>query len=315
MRLLKLPLPTCVNVIVVFALPTLVVTLVHAQAMTTDGKVRHARNLPELTASFEFTFDGILTEEEKAVVNYRDPKGMRETQPELYDKISQNVQRWTEDWIEYATEKLETVPEERVERARRSAEKIDGLLSDYFAKQEWPYRKLRVVYLPQRLLYDERNRGWKMLGVFIPFYPDVFFSTVDPFAPLELILVHESLHYNADNGSYGTPLLEGITDVGARHLIAKYGLLTRTTLRGTKTYVRERTLVELICARLAEETGSTEGEALETVLEAYITGDDGRLAQALGQQTWDAVVELSWTPQWRKSDLLERLDLSTSGGN
>ena len=297
------------------ALFLLGIVAVHAQATTTDGKVRHARNLPELTASFAFTFDGILTEEEKAVVNYRDPVGMRETHPELYEKISQNVQRWTEAWIEYATEKLETVPEERVERAQQSAENVDGLLANYFAKREWPYRKLRVVFLPQRLLHDERNRGMKMLGMFIPFYPDVFFSTVAPFAPLELILVHESLHYNADNGRYGTPLLEGITDVGARHLVVKYDLLSRTKLRNTKTYVRERTLVELICSRLAQETGITEEKALETMLEAYVTGDDGRLADAFGKHTWDAVVELSRTRKWRKSDLMKTLDQSMIGSN
>ena len=292
------------------ALFLLGVMAIHAQGTTTGGKTRHARNLPELVVSFAFTFDGILTEQEKAVVNYRDPSGMRETHPELYEKMSQNVQRWTEDWIEYATEKLETVPEERVERAQQSAEEIDGILTDYFAKRDWPYRKLRVVFLPQRLLYNQRNRGMKMLGVFIPCYPDVFFSTVDPFAPLELILVHESLHYNADNGRYGTPLLEGITDVGARHLVVKYDLLSRTKLRNTKTSVRDRTLVELICSRLAEINGITEEKALETMVEAYLTGDDSRLAQAFGEQTWDAVVELSWTRKWRKSDLMKLLDQS-----
>lgn len=282
---------------------------VHAQGVTTSGKVRHARNVGELVASFEFTLYGILTEAEKEHLEFLDPEGTRKTDPELYEKVSQNIRRWTEDWLEYAEAELETVPPERLQSARRKAERVDELMKGYFAEHGWPYRNLRAVFLPQRLFFDERRRYGKTLGVFIPFYPDVLFSTVDPFAPLEYILIHENLHYNAKSGAYGPRFVEGLTDAGARYLVAKYGLLGAAELRATQTYVQERNMVDVLCRRVSEVTGQTEEQALETLLTAYLTDDDDALTDAFGERAWAEIAALSWTSKWRKSDILRILDL------
>ena len=280
-----------------------------AQGMTTSGKVRHARNLGELVASYEFTFNGILSEEELANLTFLDPDRVRSTDPELYEKVSQNIRRWTEDWIAYATTKLETVPPERLASAQRKVERVDGLMKAHFGERGWPYRPLRAVFLPQRLLFDERSRYWKTLGAYMPFYPDVFFSTVDPSQPLELILVHENLHYNAtNNGAYGSAWVEGLTDTAARRIVAKYGLLGAAELRSKQTYVQERGLIDVLCRRVSEVAGTTEERALELLLAAYLTNDDGPLVAAFGERAWGELVELSRTPKWRKSDILEVLD-------
>jgi hypothetical protein len=285
-------------------------SVAQAQGMTTSGQVRHARNLGELLASFEFTFNGILSEEELANLTFLDPERVRRTDPELYEKVSQNIRRWTEDWIGYAATKLETVPPERLANAQRKVERIDEVMKRHFAERGWPYRQLRAVFLPQRLLFDEGEQYGlgKTLGAYMPFYPDVLFSTVDPSQPLELILVHENLHYNATNGAYGPPLFEGLTDSAARRLVATYGLLGGAELRGKQTYPRERDMIDVLCRRLAEVSGKTEERALEMLLQAYLTNDDSALVEVFGAHAWGEIVELSWTPKWRKSDILKILD-------
>ena len=279
--------------------------------MTTSGKVRHASDLGELLASYEFTFNGILSEEDLANLNFLDPEGVRRTDPELYEKVSQNIRHWTEDWIGYAATKLEKFPPERLASAQRQVERVDELMKGHFEERNWPYRPLRAVFLPQRLLFDERSPHRKILGAFMPFYPDVLFSTIDPTQPLEYILVHENLHYNAKNAAYGPRLLEGLTDAAARELVSAYALLGAAELRRLhrlKTYVYERDMIDVLCSRIAAKTGKSGEQALEVLLEAYLTNDDSALIEAFGERAWSEIVELSWTPYWRKRDILEILD-------
>jgi hypothetical protein len=235
---------------------------------------------------------------------------VRRTDPELYEKVSQNIRRWTEDWIGYARAKLETGPPERIASAQRKVERVDDVMKRHFEERSWPYRPLRAVFLPQRLLFDERSYG-KTLGMFMPFYPDVLFSTVDPSQPLEFILVHENLHYNAKNRAYGPQLLEGVTDSVARELVSTYALLEADELRHVrrlKTYVHEREMIDVLCSRIVAKTGQSGEQALEVLLEAYLTDDDSAVIEALGERAWSEIVELSWTANWRKRDILEILD-------
>jgi len=255
-----------------------------------DGQ---ARTVPDLARAFEHTFSQILTPEEYELFTSRTPEEIKEIDGELYRKINQNVGRWTDDWILWAARNLDTVPEARLERAMATASRIDRLTRDYFEARGWSYRSLEVVFLPQRLFHDTHNRRAKIQGVFIPFYPEVFFSTVDPAAPLELILVHENIHYNKRGPSLGLPLNEGITETSARHIVRLHELLPGKVLRNFQAYPRERELVETIVQGITSRTGVDHDAALDLLLEAYLTGEQSGMERVFGTDSWTHVIEAS----------------------
>lgn len=108
---------------------------------------------------------------------------------------------------------------------------MDALLRDHFQGRTWPYRAMRVIFLPPRLFQDDRNRENWTSGMFIPYYPDAFFAAVDWPVPMEMLLVHESLHFNAITDPFGARMAEGLTETATRHLVVKYGLLTEGDVR------------------------------------------------------------------------------------
>ena len=263
-----------------------------------DGQ---ARTVPDLARAFEHTFSQILTPEEYELYKSRSPEEIKELDGELYRKINQNVGRWTDDWILWAARNLDRVPEARLERAMATASRIDRLARGYFEARGWSYRSLEVVFLPQRLFHDAHNRSSKIQGVFIPFYPDVFFSTVDPAAPLELILVHENIHYNKRGPSLGHPLNEGITETSARHIVRLHELLPGKVLRNFQAYPRERELVETIVQGIMDKTGADHDAALDLLLAAYLTGEQTELERIFGLDPWTRVIQLAISEgKWHK---------------
>jgi hypothetical protein len=274
-------------------------------ALTRDsvggGRDGQARTIPDLARAFSHTFSQILTPEEYELYTSRTPEEIRAIDNELYRKINQNVGRWTDDWILWAARNLDTVPEKRLQKAMATASRIDGLARSYFEGRGWSYRSLRVVFLPQRLFHDARDRESRIRGVFIPFYPEVFFSTVDPSAPLELVILHENIHYNKRGRSLGRPLNEGITETAARHIVILHELLPSRVLRDLEVYPRERKLVETIVREIMAETGSDHDAALDLLLAAYLTGDQSEMERIFGEDSWTRVIELSRSERkWHK---------------
>lgn len=263
-----------------------------------DGQ---ARTVPDLARAFSHTFSQILTPEEYELYGSLTPEEIKEIDRELYRKISQNVSRWTDDWVLWAARNLDRVPETRLEGAMATARRIDQLTRSYFEDRDWGYRSLEVVFLPQRLFHDSHDRGSKIQGVFIPFYPDVFFSTVDPAAPLELILVHENIHYNKRGPSLGHPLTEGITETSARHIVRLHELLPGKILRNVQAYPRERELVDAIVRQIMDKTGVEHDAALDLLLAAYLTGEQSEMERIFGADSWERVLQLSRSERkWHK---------------
>lgn len=273
------------------------------------GRERQAATLHELVEAFDFTFAQILTPEELAQVRDVSPDEIRVRSPELYEKVSQNVRRWTDEWIVYAAQKLEAVPPERLTRAMALAAQVDEKLREYFTSKGWKYRTLGVVFLPQRLLHNPRRRYLTYGGMFIPFYPDVFFSTVDPAAPLGQVLVHESLHLNhGQKRRLGRTLAEGITESGARLLTERWGLLSGAQLLQTGAYEWECAAVDVLANEIARRTDSSHDTGVELLLEAYVTGDHKKVHAIFGAETWERVIELSSAEPWPKRKVLQLLE-------
>ena len=243
--------------------------------------------------AFGQTFSNILKREELEQYRTRSPQQIKETNPELYERISRDVTGWTEEWLQDLKTSVDPIPEKRLKAARRTAGQVDALLSDYFAAKKWPYRAMRVVFLPPRVFLDERNRQKITSGMYIPFYPDAFFASIDWPMPLEMVLVHESLHFNATEMPFGRPLAEGITETATRYLVLKYDLLTARELRREENYPLERKGIELILEEVARRTTGSRDEAIEMFLEAYITGRQDGMTKVFGVEPWERVIRLS----------------------
>lgn len=262
-------------------------------AVTEKGKVGQPRNIYELIYSFQFTFQRLLKPEEMKLYETRGPKEIQKINPELYARISTNVKRWTDEWIQHTRTTRDPIPQKRLSDGQQLAVQIEGMLARYFQERGWPYRPMQVVFIRPRDFIDEHNRDKTTGGMFIPFYPDAFFATIDWPMPLELVLVHESLHFNAAEGPFGSSLVEGTTDTSARYLARKFELMSAGDLRRAESYPLERKGVETILEKMMERTGRSREQALEVLLETYLTGRQEEMTRIFGERAWNFVLRLS----------------------
>ena len=123
-------------------------------------------------------------------------------------------------------------------------------------------------------------------GLNIPFYPDSIFVSVDWPVPIELVLVHEILHYNKTGDVFGLPLEEGLADIGARYLVVKYDLLTAYSLRRVDTYPVERKGIDFVLDEITRRTGKSHDESVDMFLGALLTGNQDRMQEIFGAATW-----------------------------
>ena len=143
-------------------------------AVTEKGEVRQPRNIYELIYAFDHTFAKLFQADELKQIGTMTPQEIRSASPPLYDRISRNVQAWTDEWLREVRSTGDQIPEKRLGEATRMAEQVDTLLKGHFDGRKWPYRPMRVEFLPPRVFLDERHRGDLTSGMFIPFYPDAF---------------------------------------------------------------------------------------------------------------------------------------------
>lgn len=261
-------------------------------AITTAGEVRQPRNIYELVYSFQHTFANILTPDELKLFRTLGPDELRQRNPELYRRISQDVKQWTDEWIVSVHAQPDQVSAKHVAEARQQADQVESILRKHFESRGWPYKPMRVEFLQPRVFLDERNRGDITNGMFIPFYPDAFFASVDWVAPMNLVLVHESLHYNKTGPDYGSPMLEGITELAARELVLKYGLLSAHEIAKGGAYPSEVKGVETVLGAMVSRSGGTRESALETLLAAYLTGKQAEMIRIFGKDPWTEVMKL-----------------------
>jgi len=284
------------------SLALVLIGVASAAAAATATQDARPKTLPDLVAAFDHTFRQILTSEEYVTYQTTPAEEIAETSPELYQKVSQNIHRWSDDWIKSVTPQLATVPDRRLVEAEAATKRIESILARYFEARGWPYRPMRVVYLPQRLFHVPSRIARDPLspfgfmdikGMFIPFYPEVFFTTVQPSTPLGLVIVHESLHFNSRDRRFGHRLSEGITDVGARHIASEHGEVDERELRAFESYPTERDLVETILRGIVERTGRSREDAVDALLGTYITGSHVTMHEIFGAEAWQRIVELS----------------------
>lgn len=266
---------------------------VQGDPATANGETRQPRNIYELVYSFDHTFARVLKSDELKLVRTQSPEQIRRTNPELYERVSHDVRAWTDLWIGYVRTTLVPLPEKRLNTAHRKAEQVDGILRTHFTAKGWSYRPLDVVFLPPQVFLDERHRGNMTSGMFIPFYPDSIFVSVDWPVPMELVLVHEILHFNKTKDVFGQPLEEGLAETGARYLVVKYELLAAYGLRRVDTYPVERKGVELVLEEIMKRTGKSRDEAVELFLGAFLTGSQDAMNEIFGGETWERVIKVS----------------------
>ena len=268
---------------------------VHAARTPTTGEDRQPRNIYELWRSFDHTFQRILTLNELEQYRKRSPEQIKAEDPKLYTRISQDVKAWTDLWIHHVRTALVPIPEKRMEAAHQTAEHVDSILRNHFKERGWAYKPLDVVFLPPQVFLDERHRGNLTAGMFIPFYPEAIFVSVDWPIPIELVLAHEILHYNKTGDAFGLPLEEGLADTGARFLVVKYELLTAYSLRRVDTYPIERKGIDLVLDEITRRTGKSHDDAIDLFLGALLTGNQDRMNEIFGVETWERVIKLSNT--------------------
>ncbi len=267
-------------------------TSVQGMAVTSTGEVRQPRNIYELVYGFQFTFANILTPDELRLFLTLSPGEIKAKNPDLYSRIAQDVKGWTDEWVLHVRSSPDSIPQKRLEDARQLARQVDAVLKTHFESKRWPYRSIRVEFLPPRVFLDERHRENITSGMFIPFYPEAFFATVDWTASVKLVLVHETLHYNKTGSDYGRAMLEGITEVAARYLALKYGLLTAHEIAKEGAYPSEQKGVELVLSEIMKRSGGSRDDALDLLLAAYLTGNQEGMGKVFGAAPWAAVIEL-----------------------
>ena len=279
-------------------------------AVTPTGEVRQPRNIYELVYAFEHTFPNILEGEDLKLYRTLSPAELRLDHPALYERISIDVKGWTDEWIEHVERSVEPIPSGKLSAARESATQVDGILKTYFGSKGWPYRPLRVVFLPPRVFLDERNRGSITGGMYIPYYPDAFFATVDWPIPEQLVLVHEGLHFNASVRPFGGRLVEGITETATHYLLLKYDLMDERQIARSGTYPDERKVVALIIDEIVKRTSAGHDEALELFLAAYVTGKQDGMTRVFGDEPWQEVLRLSHTSEdWQTHKIKKALGI------
>ena len=216
---------------------------------------------------------------------------------------------WTDAWLRDALAHGDQISEKRLSEGEHIVKQIDPILRSYFEAKKWPYRPMKVIFLPPRLLQDERHRENITSGMFIPYYPDAFFATVDWPIPLELTLVYESFHFNASGSPFGGSLSAGVTMSAAQYLVRKYDLLSAGKVNQVDAFPMERKGVEVLLDEMVKRTGRTHDEALEMLLEAYLTGKQDEIRKVFGSESWDRVLKLSYSKKgWQKHRIAKALE-------
>jgi hypothetical protein len=268
---------------------------VHAAKTPETGADRQPRNIYALIRSFDHTFARVLTPEQFEQYRYRSPNQVKENQPELFARISQDVKAWTDLWIHHVRTDLVPIPAKRLDAAHAMAQHLDSVMNQHFKERGWAYRPLDVVFLPPQVFLDEAHRGDLTAGMFIPYYPDSIFVSVDWPIPVELVLAHEILHYNETKDVFGLSLEEGLADIGGRYFVVKYGILTAFSLKRVDTYPTERKGVELVLDAITKRTGKSRDEAVDQLLGAMLTGNQDQMKEVFGAEAWQRVTKLSYT--------------------
>jgi hypothetical protein len=249
--------------------------------------------LPGFLQVMELAIARSLTPHERAALSRGTNEELRVSHPELHEKISRSFSHWTAEWLRNTEPELERVPQQRIRRAREAAAEVDGRLRSYFRERGWSYRPLRVVFLPRRLMEEPGAPSLTTQGLFLPYYPEVCFATLDPEATLHHTLIHESLHFNKTGPGLGPTLAEGIVESAAARLALAWGLVTQGALHEANSYAKERGTVEYIVERMTEQSGMPAGEALDLLLHTYLTGDSTGMERLLGAAAWSEVVAAS----------------------
>jgi hypothetical protein len=109
---------------------------------------------------------------------------------------------------------------------------------------------------------------------------------------MEMLLLHESLHFNAITEPFGPRMAEGITETATRHLVVKHGLLTERQVRRVQVYPLERRSVELVLEEVMKRRTIGRDEAVDLFLEAYVTGRQDRMEGIFGAGVWRRILEL-----------------------
>ncbi len=249
--------------------------------------------LPALIHAVELGIQQSLTPLERAALSSETPDGFVAAYPELQDKIRRTFVRWTDLWVERALQDLDRLPGERIRRAERAAAGVDGRLRAYFESKGWSYRTPRVVFLPQRLLSEPAWPSAKLRGLYVLHYPDVLFASLDARSTLEHTLIHESLHFNKTGPGLGRALTEGIAEAAATELALRWELVRPAALRDANGYLAELAIVEHVLARMAAERPLAREQALEVLLDCYLTGDSTEMQAIFGAAAWSEVVRAS----------------------
>jgi len=283
-------------------------SLAMSDPITTTGDTRQPRNIYELLYSVGYTFSNILNDQELALYRTGNPEEIRRNDPELYNRISQNIQRWTDEWIKYVRTSLVPIPDKKLTEAQRDAAEVDAILKKHFTEKGWPYKTLKVVFLPPQVFLNEYDRGSMTSGMFIRFYPDAFFASVDWPVPMKIVLVHESIHFNKIGTPFGSPLAEGITESATQRIILDYGLLPKGQARKSKAYPVEQKRVKYIIQEMMSRVDLNERQALDLLVEAYVTGDQSNLNQIFGVDPWARLLQLSrTTDNWSTREIDQAL--------
>ena len=249
--------------------------------------------LPGFVRAVELGIAHSLTPRERAAFTGRTSEELRETDPELHDKIRRSFVTWTDRWVRRATRGLERVPEQRMQRAKQATADVDGHLRAYFAARGWDYRPLQVIFLPQHLMEEPDLLSVRARGMYVLYYPDVIFASLDAKATMRHTLIHESLHLNKTGPGLGRTLTEGIAEVAATQLALEWGMVRRRALREANSYPKELQAVNYVIDRMTERTEMGRERAVEILLHTYLTGDSTEVEAIFGTAAWSEVVHAS----------------------
>lgn len=249
--------------------------------------------LPGLLRALQVGIAQNLTRPERDVLSNATHDELRETHPELYEKIRSCSARWTDAWIRRAQREIDDLPERRVRQAAKAAGEVDRRLRDYFEARGWRYRPMQVVFLPRHLMTEPGRPSVATRGLYLTYYPDLFFVSLGPSATLRQTLIHECLHFNKTGPSLGRTLAEGIAETAATQLCLDWGMAREEPLRDANHYAKEQQVVDYIVERMIDRTGMSRKEAVETLLHAYLTGESTGMDAVLGGEAWSRIVRAS----------------------
>jgi hypothetical protein len=249
--------------------------------------------LPAFIRALELGIEQNLTPRERTVLASRTREELRETHPELHEKIRQCFSAWTDEWVRRATREIEGVSASRMRRAEQAAAEVDDRLRAYFDARGWKYRPVKVVFLPHHLMVEPGRPSMQTRGMYLLYYPDVFFASLGAHATLRHTLIHESLHFNKTGAGLGRPLSEGIAEAAATQLGLEWDMVRKRALRDAGSYAKELQIVNYIVDRMLERTGMRREQAVEILLHTYLTGDPAEMDAIFGAEAWSEVVRAS----------------------